>query len=167
MFGNHLPLIDTLHRGISSIPVIQNVWFTSYSFPLILLFFSFFAGSGAHYLSTLTTLENARFSSLKKGLWVVVLMLIVLTLAILASHNLNHKNYLDSLMDYELVGKITVVFVVFFMCRIFFAPRVIVPVDNRAGSFILHENWPMITAPRFIRGMMEKIDIIIERIMLL
>ncbi len=112
VFGNYLVPIDLLHRGFSSIPVVQQMWFTSYSFPLILLFFSFFAGSGAHSLSRLT-LENTKPSPLKKGLWIVVLMLIVLTLANLANQSLNHRNYLDTLREYETVGKIAVVFIIF------------------------------------------------------
>ncbi|MEC9292994.1 MAG: hypothetical protein VYC65_01775 [Chloroflexota bacterium] len=112
VFGNYFPLIDTLHRGISSIPVIQNVWFTSYSFPLLLLFFSFFAGAGAHSLSALIR-ESTKPSQLKIGLWIIILMLIVLILVNLASQTLNHMYYLDTLRKYEITRKVAAVFSIF------------------------------------------------------
>ena len=112
VFGNYFAPIDALHRGFSSIPVIKQMWFTSYSFPLILLFFSFFAGSGAHSLSTLP-LQNTNPSLRKQGLWFVVFMLIVLVLVNLASQTLNHRNYFDALTEYEVIRKVALVFIIF------------------------------------------------------
>ncbi len=112
VFGNYFEPIDLLHQGFSSIPVVQQMWFTSYSFPLILLFFSYFSGSGAHALSTLR-LDNTKSSPLKRAFWIIVLMIIVLSLANLANQTLNNRNYLDAVREYETVRKIALVFIIF------------------------------------------------------
>ncbi len=42
-----IPIAGTLHRFIGTLPVAEQMWWTGYAYPLILIFFAYFAGRGA------------------------------------------------------------------------------------------------------------------------
>ena len=44
--AHHFPLADILHRFVGTLPLSEQMWWTGYSYPILLLFFSFYAGRG-------------------------------------------------------------------------------------------------------------------------
>ncbi len=112
VFGDFFAPIDTLHRFVSSIPVVEQTWLTGYSFPLLLLFFSFFAGHGAHALAEHTSGTN-KPQKTRDYIWVVVLMLSIIIIVNLASISLGSSGYLDILVEHATARRIGLLFVIF------------------------------------------------------
>ncbi|MAF06482.1 MAG: hypothetical protein CL389_01340 [Acidiferrobacteraceae bacterium] len=112
VFGEYFTPIDMLHRLVSSIPLVEQTWLTGYSFPLLLLFFSFFAGHGAHALAEQTSGASPP-SRTKENMWVVVLMLLIIIVVNLASENLSNSSYVDILVEHSTAKRIGLLFVVF------------------------------------------------------
>jgi len=112
IFGNYFPPIETLHRSISSIPVISQTWLTLYSFPLLLLFFAFFAGKGAHTLTSCTRNTN-KVSLTAPLVFITTSTIVVLMLLHLSSFHLTGKSYLENLRADAVTRQIGIVFTIF------------------------------------------------------
>ena len=48
---------------------------------------------------------------------------------------------------------------------VFFAPRIVFPIDDGAAGFILHDHRPVVAAPWLVGGVMKKRDTFMERTM--
>mgnify|MGYP006865009202 CR=1 FL=1 len=59
------PIADSLHRFIGTLPVAEQMWWTGYAYPLVLIFFAYLAGRGSDEiicrLGTSRQLSNSRF----------------------------------------------------------------------------------------------------------
>lgn len=74
-----IPIAGTLHRFIGTLPISEQMWWTGYSYPLVLIFFAYLAGRGVDEL--MLHGASPRLYSNKRFVFLIVLSLFCVLVA--------------------------------------------------------------------------------------
>ena len=94
---SEIPIALYIDRLLASLPVFNQTWFKLYSFPILLISFSYFAGIGADALLSLA--EKAGL--LKKYTLILLIALSIAVLLNTAAIQVTGQNHLDILLNFS------------------------------------------------------------------
>jgi hypothetical protein len=107
-----IPIAGTLHRFIGTLPISEQMWWTGYAYPLVLIFFAYFAGRGVDEILH-PGAAPGQFGSRRVMILITLSFLSVLTAtAFFASHIL-HTSMLAALTQSTGIQQTIVLFLSF------------------------------------------------------
>lgn len=92
-----LPLVRHVDHLLVSLPIVKQTWFNLYSFPILLISFSFFAGIGADALAE----SKNKVGALRESMLILSIALMIVVLLNTSSIQVTNQNYLDVLRNFS------------------------------------------------------------------